>query len=1024
MVHAARDPMSERDDMPAPHARSAGRTLALQSVIVIAAIVLLGMAWVFTLISIDTEQREARLRAEGSVSNLALAVEWQLNSQLQAIDQTLLTLADDWKADPVHFDPNGWRRRSALPGDVSLQVYLLDTQGFVMSTTRPDQMRVDMSDRDYFQAQRSPMRKGMFVGPAIRWKATGRWEINLSRRLERSDGSFAGAIVVTYDPWALTGLLEQVDLGARGLIALVGGDGAIRALVSPGEVRPGEDIGGSEMFKAAQLRTQGDWTGPSAPDRVTRIHAFRRLRDQDLTVVIGIALDEAMRTSTIWSETARLFAIGVTVLVALMAFLLVREVRSSRGRELRLDQDRSVLEDAYRALGMAKASAEAKTAQLQATLSGMSDGVMMLDADLCLVQWNDRFPACTGVPAALLRVGVPMADLLRGQAASGEFGPVDVEEEVRRRLSGLMIARNPGQPTTIMSERIRPDGSTLELRRSALPGGGFVTLYTDITARKRTEEAQRAARRLAEEAAEQKSRFVAIVSHEIRTPLNAVVNSLALLDQSGLSTSQRRLADTARQAGDALMELVHDILELSKMEAGQLQVRPTVFELRPVLDGVQEMFRAPAGDRGIRLRVEMTPEVPEQMRADAGRLRQVLMNFVSNAAKFSQPGIVELRANTAMMAGQRALMLSVSDQGPRIPESDAAQLFQPFSRLDNARQSGAPGTGLGLAICERLTRLMGGQIGLDTASSGGNRFWIAVPLEAAAPIARPVTAPVIILPRRRRAAVLLVEDIPANHLVTSTILRREGHRVDIAESGAEAIRLAASRPYDLIFMDLMMPGMNGYEATRRIRALPPPSASIPIVALTANTASEDRDRCLAAGMNDMIGKPVRPAEMFDMIARTVWPQDTGLPADRPSRLAGPPVAPLATPLATTQAAGERPPAVPALDETRLADLQRGLPVATMLSLLDQCLADMRRRVITLRDTLTRGSAREIEEQSHAIAGMAGTYGLAAIDARMRVMMAAARLGDVSAAVAAGDGMETDLAAAADAIHLRLVAHAA
>ncbi len=415
-----------------------------------------------------------------------------------------------------------------------------------------------------------------------------------------------------------------------------------------------------------------------------------------------------------------------------------------------------------------------------------------------------------------------------------------------------------------------------------------MTLYSDITARKQVEEAQEAARRLAEEAVEQKSRFVAIVSHEIRTPLNAVVNSLSLLDRSNLSSAQHRLADTAREAGDALLDLVNDILELSKTEAGQLAMRPTVFDLRPVLEGVQDMFGTEARQRSISLALDVHDNVPERIRGDCGRLRQVIMNFVSNATKFSLPGTVTLRAAAVTVNGCPSLYLSVTDQGPRIPDREAGQLFQPFSRLENARANGAPGTGLGLAICERLTRLMGGTIGVQGAESGGNEFWVVVPLEEIAAPAAELMAGLLPKARMRRVNLLLVEDIPANHLVTATMLRRLGHRVDIAESGPDAIRLVQERPFDLVFMDLIMPGMSGYETARRIRTLPEMARNVPIVALTANTAVEDRSRCIAAGMNDMIGKPLRAAEMVEVLSRTLLPAAGAGPMG--AAVAPPPVA--------------------------------------------------------------------------------------------------------------------------------------
>ncbi len=978
-----------------------GHAVSIQLAIAIAAFVLIAAMWVFTFVSMDTEEHEALSRAEGSASNLALSVEWQLNRQFQSCDQILQSLAAEWKADPDHFDSSLWRKRSAMLGDVSLQGFLLNAQGLVVASTQRSLIGVDLSGADFFTSQLRPRNKALFVGPAVRWKGTGRWVINLSRRLEKDDGSFAGAVVMSYDPWSLASLLEQVDLRGRGLVALVGSDGAVRALVSPGELRPGEDIGQSEMFQATARHRHGNWIGPSALDGVIRIHSFRRLRDQDLTIIIGFEREEALGSATTRASNAKLFAGGVTVAVLLMSLLLIREVSAARARELQLSDDRMAIEQAYGALEAGKVSAEAKTAQIEATLAGMSDGVMMLDSSMRLVQWNDRFSECTGVPRDLLTLGQPMSVLLRAQAMAGEFGDVDIELEVRKRVRSLREERG-----TVLIERTRPNGSTLELRRSRMPNGGTVTLYADITARKRAADAQEAARRLAEDATEQKSRFVAIVSHEIRTPLNAVVNALALLDESGLTQSQRRLADTARQASDALMALVNDILELSNTEAGRLAVRPAVFELRPVLDGVVSMFQVQATKRDITLKLDVESDVPQCLRADVGRMRQVLMNLVSNAVKFSDPGIVAVRASTGWMQGAPTLLFFIRDQGPVIADAEAAKLFQPFSRLENARASGAPGTGLGLAISERLVRLMGGQIGLRHSGSGkagnvGNEFWLTFPLEASLPTAEPADCSVVTFLRRRRAAILLVEDIAANHLVTATLLRREGHRVDIAESGDAAIRMANSQPYDMIFMDLLMPGMSGYEATRRLRALDGPCAIVPIVALTANTAPEDRARCIAAGMQEMLGKPVRADDMFAMLARSDW-------TERQCRV---------TPEVRPGAGMDEG---PLLDLPRLTDLMQGLPKSTLAALINQCLSDMYQRMASLREALEGRNPSKIETAAHALAGMAGTYGLAAMDYRMRRIIKAGKSRDFALAETLAVTMEEDLAAAGAALQSYLL----
>jgi len=959
------------------------RSFALQLLITMAAVLLVVVTWAFTLISVGTEEREAQAYAEGNVGNLALAVEWQLQRQLQAIDETMQMMAADWRADPGHFDPASWKRRSSMLGDLSLQVSLLDAMGFVIATTRPERMGADESERGYFQAQLASRRTGLFIGPAIKWKTTGRWEINLSRRLERDDGGFAGAIVVSYDPWALTSMLEQVDLGPRGLIALVGGDGSIRALVSPYEVRPGQDIAASAMFRDAVQAGKRTWTGASAPDEVMRVHALRHMANQDLTIVVGIATDVALQAAHAWAANARSFAACISFALLIMAWLLVREVQLARLREDRLAGNQEVLEAAYADLADASDSAERKAAELRATLAGMSDGVMLLDADLRLAQWNDRFPAYTGTPTEILRVGLPMQAIFRAQAEAGEFGAVDVEAEVRQRLERLRAHTG-----LAVFERTRPNGRTIELRRVALPDGGVVTLYIDVTARKQAEEAHAQARRLAEETMEHKSRFVAIVSHEIRTPLNALVNSLALLDQSSLTPAQHGLTDTARQAGEALLDLVRDILDLTRAEAGQMTLRPVPFELVALLEGVREMFAPQAAARQVRLELLVAPGLPPTLRADRGRLRQVVMSLVSNAAKFSDPGTVTIRAESSGTAGQKLLRIGVQDQGPRIPQQEAALLFQPFSRLENAEASGAAGSGLGLAIAERLVRLMGGQIGLGSSPGGGNDFWLTIPLEAAAPLSVPPQPPAQTPPprlRARRALILLVEDLVPNQLVATTILRRDGHRVDIA---------------DLILMDLAMPGMSGYEATRQIRALPGTAAAIPVVALTATTAPADRARCFAVGMLDVLGKPVLAEELLGMVARVC-----GGTAPPESPQAAQPEAPASD--------------SPVLDAARVADLRRGLPLSTLEPLVEQCLDDIRQRLPVLQAALQAGQIRPIDEAAHALAGMSGNFGLSGIEARMRRIMAATRARDIAGAQAAAEGVDADLIRASAAIRLAL-----
>lgn len=648
-------------------------------------------------------------------------------------------------------------------------------------------------------------------------------------------------------------------------------------------------------------------------------------------------------------------------------------------------------------LELAKTRADAKTAQLEATLAGMTDGVAMVDARLCLVEWNPRFPLMCGVPSEILRVGLPLEEVLRSQAVAGEFGDVDVETEVARRMAIIRSGDIDGT-----KERPRPDGRVLELRRNKLPDGGFVTIYSDITTRKQAENTLREARAMAEAATQAMSRFVAIVSHEIRTPLNALLNSLTLLADSGMAPTQQVLLDMARQSGDALMALINDILEMSRMEAGQLTLRPSTFALRPLIESALEMFGGQAVERGIALRMSIAGDVPDDLYADPGRLRQVMINLLSNAVKFAMAGEVRVLAETRFTEGAPMLRLAVRDRGPVIPDDDRSRLFQPFSRLETSGGEGQLGTGLGLAICRHLVALMGGEIGCDVWSVGrrdaGNEFWLTLPIATVPSHVR--TPPALLAGKVRqvlpRTRILLVEDILANQLVTATLLRREGHLVDIAGGGEAALHALTTQPYDLVFMDIFMPGMSGLDTTKRIRAMSGPAATVPIVALTANVCPEDEVACIEAGMNGILSKPVALADLLDAVTHYVWPNrrdHDDLGAFNFARPAMP---------------------SPILSAARLRELRATLPADTLASLVEECLADLSDRLTALRAAVRRQAGGEIYAEIYAMAGMAAGYGMAALEARLRASMQLGRE-DAGYAATLVDELEVEIVSAGTAL---------
>ena len=555
-------------------------------------------------------------------------------------------------------------------------------------------------------------------------------------------------------------------------------------------------------------------------------------------------------------------------------------------------------------------NAEISLRRLAAIVEFSADAITALTPEGIITDWNEAAESMYGYSA----------DEAIGKSVEVII-PEERTEERRRIVEATARGEHVRQVETLGR---RKDGSTFEISLSAssiedAEGNiiGISGVHRDITKRRMAEKAirdsesalqqrvaelEQAHRRLerqgadmarlaedlrlardqANDANDAKSQFLANMSHEIRTPMNGVLGMIGLLLQTEMTDQQREFAQTVDDSANALLTLINDILDISRLEEGKIELESTDFAFDQTIKQVLSLLDARTREKDIEIRAETSPDLPRWLRADSGRLRQILFNLVGNAIKFTRDGHITIAASHRMIdARSLELRCEVRDTGIGIAPEDGHKLFSRFSQADASTARRFGGSGLGLAICKQLVELMGGDIGVDSVPCEGSTFWFTIrcelgdasgAAEADIEAARPAAS--------RALRILVAEDNHVNQKVVIALLAKLGHSVDVAANGLEAVEAVRNRPYDLLLMDIHMPEMDGITATRKIRELAGDGGRIPIVALSANAMQDDREKYLSVGMNDYVSKPIETAELYGAITRQCGDDAT------PQRLAG------------------------------------------------------------------------------------------------------------------------------------------
>lgn len=514
-----------------------------------------------------------------------------------------------------------------------------------------------------------------------------------------------------------------------------------------------------------------------------------------------------------------------------------------------------------RALEAMLAVQATERARLQSILQGTNVGTWEWNIQTGECRFNERWAEMIGHDYDVLRPVTSQAwvnnvhpeDLVRSNAQllrhiAGELAFYECEVRMRHADGHWVWVLNRGQ---------------LRTRTAYGQPEWMYGTQLDISASKAIEHDLREAKRAAEAASQSKSAFLANMSHEIRTPLNAVLGVTHLLADSALDADQRALLDKARVAGRSLLGIVNDVLDLAKIEAGEMHLSDEPFALRDLLHEVVSVYAVQANDKGLALTLHIDENLPPALMGDAPRLRQVLVNLVGNALKFTPAGAVHISATRQGIAATPRVCLAVRDSGIGITSEQQARLFQPFSQADETTTRRFGGTGLGLSIVHRLVGLMQGAVGVQSEPGRGSEFRVDIPLRVADPARLPTSASVPLSAQGLAGLrVLLVDDSEVNLEIARRMIEREGARVHTCGDGAQALAWLYRTPaaVDVVLMDVQMPVMDGLDATRRLRA-DTAFARLPVIALTAGALSDERQRALDAGFDDFVAKPIDPPEL-------------------------------------------------------------------------------------------------------------------------------------------------------------------